>query len=238
MVKKSSIFLAALALVLPYVTLAAAWDLYVMMHLGGLVGFVPMAAPNSWWLTIPFFIGALVCLAYVWAVRRKEWKHPLLTPVSFRHLTGNLFIAQAFVLSHSMLAVVSVFYVKLYLKGFLGVYAMGAPNAWALSIPFSLSITVCLVMAWLFLRKKQRERPKGSCQTRYTAGSLFIALAFVLSHSMAAVIGGSYALIRGFLDWQGVLARRGTPPELAFLWAIPFGVGIALCLGMAKVLRK
>lgn len=55
---------------------------------------------------------------------------------------------------------------------------------------------------------------------------------------MAAVIGGSYALIRGFWDRQGLLARKGTPPDLTFLWAIAFGVGIALCLGMAKVLRK
>ena len=151
---------------------------------------------------------------------------------------SNCMLILALVFSHAMLAVVMFFYVKIYLKGIWGVYAPGAPDAWWLSPPFLLAIAVCLALACIFRCIAQKAHPEATKPRPNAASSLFVALTFVLSHSMVATIGATYALLLGYMEHQGFLARPGTEPILAFLWIIPFGVGIALCLGMAHLLRK
>ena len=151
---------------------------------------------------------------------------------------SNWLFTLALILSHSMVVVVAVHYVKIYLRGLLGLYAVPASSAWLLSIPFFFAIVVCLLLAGAVRRKEQKTSAKKTDTSSSRASRLFYALALVLSHSMVAVIGGSYVLIQRFLDELGLRAVTGTPPALAFLWVIPFGVGISLCLGMAHLLHK
>lgn len=151
---------------------------------------------------------------------------------------SNCLFALALVLSHSMLATVSVYYVKIYLEGLFGLYAVPASSAWMLSIPFFFAITVCLVLAWAARRNEKQKDIRTAKAPQNAASRFFIVMAFILSHSMVATIGGSYVLIQRILEELGLRAVRGTPPVLSFLWVIPFGVGIALCLGMAYLLDK
>ena len=59
-----------------------------------------------------------------------------------------------------------------------------------------------------------------------------LLLAVLLSDGMCAVVAFQYARL---LD--GLAAGYSAPPETAFLYAIPFGAGIALCLTAALLLR-
>lgn len=63
--------------------------------------------------------------------------------------------------------------------------------------------------------------------------SAFFLLAVLLSDVMCAVVAFQYARM---LD--GPAAGFSAPPEVAFLYAIPFGAGIAICLGAALLLGR
>ena len=140
--------------------------------------------------------------------------------------------ALALVLSHAMLAVVAVRYTHIYLDGLWKSTSLPATAAWSLALPFAAGIVVCLLLAWFF---RKRE---GTGTERGAVSGVFVGLALVLSHSMVVAMGVSYVAIARYLEKLGLQAVVGTPPELAFLWVIPFGVGVALCLGMAHLLRK
>lgn len=63
---------------------------------------------------------------------------------------------------------------------------------------------------------------------------LFAALAVALSDAMCAVVAYNYS----GLYWCGRYGGCSAPASTAFLYAIPFGVGIAVCAGLAAVFYK
>ena len=64
--------------------------------------------------------------------------------------------------------------------------------------------------------------------------NVFIALAIILSDVMCAVVAYNYCA----MQWGAKYAGYSTPASVAFLYLIPYGIGIAVCVGMAMVLRK
>jgi len=64
--------------------------------------------------------------------------------------------------------------------------------------------------------------------------NIFIALAVVLSDVMCAVV--AYNFCR--MQWGAKYAMYSAPAWVAFVYAIPFGIGIAVCLIAAVVLRR
>lgn len=66
------------------------------------------------------------------------------------------------------------------------------------------------------------------------ASILFAALAILLSDVMCAVVAYDYCN----LVWCGRHFACSAPPRTAFLYAIPFGVGILACTAVAIVCRK
>ena len=64
--------------------------------------------------------------------------------------------------------------------------------------------------------------------------NLFIALAVLLSNVMCAVVAYNYCA----MQWGAKYAMYSAPASVAFIYAIPFGIGIAVCLVVAVVLRK
>lgn len=63
---------------------------------------------------------------------------------------------------------------------------------------------------------------------------LFGILAALLTNVMCAVVGYHY----GHMAWGAEHAAYGAPPSTAFLLAIPYAVGIAVCVILAMVFRK
>lgn len=63
---------------------------------------------------------------------------------------------------------------------------------------------------------------------------LFAALAILLSDVMCAVVAYAYCE----LLWGGKYAGFSAPPGTAFLYAVPFGVGILACAAIAIACRK
>ncbi len=61
----------------------------------------------------------------------------------------------------------------------------------------------------------------------------FTALAVLLSDVMCAVVAWNYCA----LEWGGRYASYSAPPETAFIYAVPYGIGIAACLVIARVCR-
>lgn len=61
-----------------------------------------------------------------------------------------------------------------------------------------------------------------------------VALALVLSHAMCAFVAWVYRDIVCGMEHRGFSA----PPDIAFLYAVPFAVGILLCLGLAYVFHR
>lgn len=59
---------------------------------------------------------------------------------------------------------------------------------------------------------------------------LFLTLALLLSHTMCAVIAVEYTRL-------SLCVTCSAPPSTAFLFAIPFLLGILLCLGLAYAFR-
>ena len=66
------------------------------------------------------------------------------------------------------------------------------------------------------------------------ASLLLIGLAILLSDVMCAVVAFNY----GKMLWGIENAGYSAPANIAFLWAIPFLVAIAICIGLAVIIQK
>lgn len=64
--------------------------------------------------------------------------------------------------------------------------------------------------------------------------NLFAALAIVLSDVMCAVV--AYNFCR--MQWGAKYAMYSAPAWVAFLYVVPFGIGIGVCVVVALVLRN
>ena len=64
--------------------------------------------------------------------------------------------------------------------------------------------------------------------------NLFAVLVIVLSHAMCAVVAYVYRGILCDIEHAGFSA----PADLAFLYAVPFLIAIAACVGLAVWLRR
>jgi len=64
--------------------------------------------------------------------------------------------------------------------------------------------------------------------------NIFIALVVILYSVMCAVVGYNYAS----MQWGIKFAGYSAPASVAFLYAIPYGIGIVVCVIVALVLRK
>ncbi|MDD3588846.1 MAG: hypothetical protein PHO46_01050 [Thermoguttaceae bacterium] len=64
--------------------------------------------------------------------------------------------------------------------------------------------------------------------------NVFVFLAIILSYVMCAVVAYKYCELSIGAQYTGASA----PPHLAFLWIIPYAVGIVICLVVAFVLRR
>ena len=64
--------------------------------------------------------------------------------------------------------------------------------------------------------------------------NIFIALVVILCCVMCAVVGYNYASMQWGIQYAGYSA----PASVAFLYAIPYGIGIVVCVTVAVVLRK
>lgn len=58
---------------------------------------------------------------------------------------------------------------------------------------------------------------------------IFGILAVVLSDIMCAVVAYNYCALRWGMEYAGYSA----PPGVAFLYAVPYGIGIAVCVVLA-----
>ena len=63
---------------------------------------------------------------------------------------------------------------------------------------------------------------------------LFIVLAVLLSDIMCAVVAYNYCA----LQWGGRYAAYSAPASTAFLYFIPYGIGIVLCIILACFFHK
>ena len=59
-----------------------------------------------------------------------------------------------------------------------------------------------------------------------TISRLFLLIAVVLSHIMCAVVAYNYCN----MEWHIEVGGTSAPVEIAYLHAIPFVIGIVLCL--------
>ena len=59
-------------------------------------------------------------------------------------------------------------------------------------------------------------------------------LAVILSNVMCAVVAYNYCA----MQWGAKYAWYSAPASVAFLYAIPYGIGIAVCVVLAIVLKK
>ena len=64
--------------------------------------------------------------------------------------------------------------------------------------------------------------------------NIFIALALILSHVMCAEVAYNYASMLCAIEHKGFSA----PADTAFFFAIPYAVGIIICVIFALVLNK
>ena len=62
----------------------------------------------------------------------------------------------------------------------------------------------------------------------------FIVLAVLLSDAMCAVVAYNYC----DLLWGGKYAGYSAPASTAFVYAVPFVVGILICFSLALLFRK
>lgn len=67
-----------------------------------------------------------------------------------------------------------------------------------------------------------------------TLSTIFSVLAVLLSDVMCAVIAFNYCN----LVWKGIYMGSGAPAYAAFLYAIPFGVGITVCAVLAVTFKR
>lgn len=64
--------------------------------------------------------------------------------------------------------------------------------------------------------------------------NIFIALAVILGDVMCAVVAYNYCA----MQWGAKYAGYSAPASVAFLYAIPYGVGIMVCVVVAMVLKR
>ena len=64
--------------------------------------------------------------------------------------------------------------------------------------------------------------------------NIFIVLSVILSNVMCAVVAYNYCA----MQWGAKYAGYSAPASVAFLYAIPYGIGIAVSIIVAIVLRK
>lgn len=74
-----------------------------------------------------------------------------------------------------------------------------------------------------------RPRPIFSLLSR-----LFLAISLLLSHAMCAAVASNYT----GLVYCGRYGLCSAPPSAAFLLAVPFLLGILICLGLAYAFRR
>lgn len=63
---------------------------------------------------------------------------------------------------------------------------------------------------------------------------VFLAAAIILSDAMCAVVAYNYCA----LEWGGKYAGWSAPEWVAFLYAVPFLLGIILCAVLAVVFNR
>ena len=63
---------------------------------------------------------------------------------------------------------------------------------------------------------------------------LFIVLGILLSDVMCAVVAYNYCA----LQWGGQYAGYSAPTSTAFLYCIPYGIGIVFCIILARFFYK
>ena len=63
---------------------------------------------------------------------------------------------------------------------------------------------------------------------------LFAALAILLSNAMCATVAYNYCS----LQWGGQYALYSAPAWAAFIYCIPYGIGIAICAILAWFFNK
>ena len=64
--------------------------------------------------------------------------------------------------------------------------------------------------------------------------NIFIALAVILSDVMCAVVAYNYCT----MQWGAKYAGYSAPASVAFLYAIPYGLGILVCIIVAILLKN
>lgn len=67
-----------------------------------------------------------------------------------------------------------------------------------------------------------------------TISRLFLLIAVILSHIMCSVVSYNYCN----MEWQIKVGGTSAPASIAYLYAIPFVIGIILCLIGAFYFRK
>lgn len=63
---------------------------------------------------------------------------------------------------------------------------------------------------------------------------VFTALAILLSDVMCAVVAYTYCA----LDWAGRYTASSCPAYAAFLYVIPYGIGITVCVAFAIIFHR
>ena len=64
--------------------------------------------------------------------------------------------------------------------------------------------------------------------------TIFIVLTIILSNVMCAVVAYHYCAMQWGIRYAGYSA----PVSVAFVYAIPYGIGIVVCIIVAMMLRK
>lgn len=64
--------------------------------------------------------------------------------------------------------------------------------------------------------------------------ALFAVLAMLLSNVMCAVAAYHYCA----LQWGGRYAGYSAPPSTAFVYCIPYGIGVIICAALSWILYK
>lgn len=67
-----------------------------------------------------------------------------------------------------------------------------------------------------------------------TISRLFLLIAVILSHIMCAVVAYNYCN----MEWEIKVGGTSAPVEIVYLYAIPFLIGIVLCLIGAFYFKK
>lgn len=65
-------------------------------------------------------------------------------------------------------------------------------------------------------------------------GRIFIILALLLSHIMCIVVASNYTSMLCGIEHQGFSA----PASTAFFYAVPFIIGIVICIAFAYILNR